>query len=68
MLHQSNAGIKGGYLAAVRFDGSGETGQHNGFHIGVYGESFIGKLFYPTNYCILNKATKLKMLMVRLQN
>jgi hypothetical protein len=37
-VHQSNAGIKGGITAAVRFDGSGETGQRNGFHIGVYGE------------------------------
>jgi hypothetical protein len=45
-VHQSNAGIKGGYnLAAVRFDGSGETGQRNGFHIGVYGESFISESF-----------------------
>jgi opacity protein-like surface antigen len=45
-VHQSNAGIKGGYnLAAVRFDGSGETGQRHGFHIGVYGESFISESF-----------------------
>jgi hypothetical protein len=68
-VHQSNAGIKGGYnLAAVRFDGSGETGQRHGFHIGVYGESFISESFsINPNYCILNKATKLKMLMVRLQ-
>ncbi|CAM3089649.1 porin family protein [Flavobacterium frigoris] len=44
--HQSNAGIKGGYnLAAVSFDGDGETGQRQGFHIGVYGESFISESF-----------------------
>lgn len=44
--HQSNAGIKGGYnLAAVSFDGDGETGQRHGFHIGVYGESFISESF-----------------------
>lgn len=43
---QSNAGIKGGYnLAAVSFDGDGETGQRHGFHIGVYGESFISESF-----------------------
>lgn len=43
---QSNAGIKGGYnLAAVNFDGNGETGQRHGFHIGVYGESFISESF-----------------------
>ena len=40
--NKSNAGIKGGYnLAAVSFDGDGETGQRHGFHIGLYGESFI---------------------------
>jgi hypothetical protein len=40
--NRSNAGIKGGYnLAAVSFDGDGETGQRHGFHIGVYGESFF---------------------------
>ncbi|MEZ7498617.1 porin family protein [Flavobacterium sp. Arc3] len=44
--HQSNAGIKGGYnLAAVSFDGDGETGQRHGFQIGVYGESFISESF-----------------------
>jgi hypothetical protein len=43
---KSNAGIKGGYsLAAVNFDGDGETGQRHGFHIGVYGESFISESF-----------------------
>jgi hypothetical protein len=36
-----STGIKGGYnLAAVRFDGDGETEQRR-FHVGVYGESFI---------------------------
>ncbi|MBJ6366932.1 porin family protein [Snuella sedimenti] len=40
--HKSNAGIKGGYnLAAVSFDGNTETGQRHGFHIGLYGESFL---------------------------
>ena len=43
---KSNAGIKGGYsLAAVSFDGDGETGQRHGFHIGIYGESFISESF-----------------------
>ena len=41
-----NGGIKGGYnLAAVSFDGDGETEQRHGFHIGVYGESFISESF-----------------------
>ena len=44
--HKSNGGIKGGYnLAAVSFDGDGETGQRHSFHIGVYGESFISDSF-----------------------
>lgn len=43
---KSNAGIKGGYnLAAVNYDGNGETGQRHGFHVGVYGESFISESF-----------------------
>ncbi len=42
--HKYNGGIKGGYnLAAVSFDGEGETDQRHGFHIGVYGESFISE-------------------------
>ena len=45
-IPKSNGGIKGGYnLAAVSFDGDGETGQRHGFHIGVYGESFISESF-----------------------
>lgn len=41
-----SGGIKGGYnLAAVSFDGNGETDQRHGFHIGVYGESFISESF-----------------------
>lgn len=45
-VHKSNAGIKGGYnLAAVSFDGDGETDQRHSFHIGVYGESFISQSF-----------------------
>jgi len=44
--HKSNAGIKGGYnLAAVSYDGQGETGQRHGFHIGVYGEEFLSQNF-----------------------
>lgn len=40
---KSKAGIKGGYnLSAVSFDGDSETAQLHGFHIGFYGESFIG--------------------------
>jgi hypothetical protein len=43
---RSNGGIKGGYnLAAVSFDGNGETDQRDGFHVGVYGESFISESF-----------------------
>lgn len=46
MSHKSNAGIKGGYnLAAVNYDGQGETGQRHGFHIGVYGEEFLSQNF-----------------------
>jgi hypothetical protein len=45
-VHKSNAGIKGGYnLAAVSFDGDGETDQRHSFHVGVYGESFISESF-----------------------
>ncbi len=41
---QSNAGIKGGYnLAAVNFDGDGETGQRHSFHVGVYVEEFLSE-------------------------
>ncbi|TRX16320.1 porin family protein [Flavobacterium franklandianum] len=44
--HKSNAGIKGGYnLAAVNFDGQGETEQRHSFHIGVYGEEFLSDSF-----------------------
>jgi hypothetical protein len=53
-VHQSNAGIKGGYnLAAVRFDGSGETGQRNGFHIGVYSHSLV-KAFLSTRTIVFS--------------
>ncbi|MDY7393711.1 porin family protein [Aureibaculum sp. 2210JD6-5] len=39
---ESNIGIKGGYnLAAVSFDGEGETGQRHSFHAGFFGESFL---------------------------
>jgi hypothetical protein len=43
---KSNGGIKAGYnLAAVSFDGDGETEQRSGFHIGFYGESFLSESF-----------------------
>ncbi|MGA9638251.1 porin family protein [Flavobacterium sp.] len=43
---KSNIGIKGGYnMASVNFDGDGETEQRHGFHIGLYGESFINDNF-----------------------
>ena len=46
MMQKSNAGIKGGYnLAAVNFNGNGETGQRQGFHVGVYAEEFINESF-----------------------
>ena len=40
------AGIKGGYnVSSVSFDGNSETAKLHGFHIGVYGESYIGEYF-----------------------
>lgn len=43
--HESNAGIKAGYnLSSVRADNGSETNHKSGFYLGVYGESFIGKL------------------------
>lgn len=40
----ANFGIKGGYnLAAVSFDGEGETGQRHGFNVGLYAESFFNE-------------------------
>ena len=45
-VNTSNFGIKGGYsLAAVSYDGDTETGQRHGFHLGIYGESFISEAF-----------------------
>ncbi|WP_248722241.1 porin family protein [Seonamhaeicola sp. ML3] len=42
---KSNAGLKLGYnLAAVSYDGETETGQRNGFHAGLYGESFLSEV------------------------
>ncbi|MDA0177258.1 MULTISPECIES: porin family protein [Mesoflavibacter] len=42
---KSTAGIKGGYnLAAVSYDGEGETGQRSGFHVGVFGESYLSNV------------------------
>ncbi|TMM30390.1 PorT family protein [Polaribacter aestuariivivens] len=44
--NKSTAGIKGGYnLSSVSFDGNSETAKLHGFHIGFYGESYIGKHF-----------------------
>ena len=44
--NKSTAGIKGGYnVSSVSFDGTSETAKLHGFHIGVYGESYIGKYF-----------------------
>lgn len=41
--NKSTAGIKGGYnLSSVSFDGTSETDKLHGFHIGFYGESYIG--------------------------
>jgi hypothetical protein len=42
--NKATAGIKGGYnVSSVSFDGTSETAKLHGFHIGVYGESYIGK-------------------------
>ncbi|AUC21575.1 hypothetical protein BTO15_05415 [Polaribacter sejongensis] len=42
--NKATAGIKGGYnMSSVSFDGSSETDRLHGYHIGIYGESFIGK-------------------------
>lgn len=42
--NQFNAGIKGGYnLSAVSFDGDSETDQLHGFHVGIFGESFVSE-------------------------
>lgn len=39
---KSHTGIKGGYnLSSVSYNGEGETDQRNGFHVGIYGESFL---------------------------
>ena len=42
--NKATAGIKGGYnVSSVSFDGTSETAKLHGFHLGVYGESYIGK-------------------------
>jgi hypothetical protein len=42
--NKATAGIKGGYnLSSVSFDGVSETAKLHGFHIGIYGESYLGK-------------------------
>lgn len=44
--NKATAGIKGGYnVSSVSFDGTSETARLHGFHIGVYGESYLGKYF-----------------------
>jgi hypothetical protein len=44
--NKATAGIKGGYnLSSVLIDGASQTTKLHGFHIGVYGESYIGKYF-----------------------
>jgi hypothetical protein len=44
--NKATAGIKGGYnLSSVIIDGASQTTKLHGFHIGVYGESYIGKYF-----------------------
>ena len=44
--NKATAGIKGGYnLSSVSFDGTSETSKLHGFHIGFYGESYIGNHF-----------------------
>ncbi len=41
--NKSTAGIKGGYnMSSVSFDGTSETDKLHGYHIGIYGESYIG--------------------------
>jgi hypothetical protein len=43
---KATAGIKGGYnLSSVIIDGASQTTKLHGLHIGVYGESYIGKYF-----------------------
>ena len=44
--NKATAGIKGGYnLSSVIIDGAFQTTKLHGFHIGVYGESYVGKYF-----------------------
>lgn len=43
---KATSGIKGGYnISSVSFDGNSETEKLHGYHIGIYGESYIGKYF-----------------------
>ncbi|MFD0963773.1 porin family protein [Pseudofulvibacter geojedonensis] len=42
----SRFGIKGGYnLASIKTDSNGTTDNRHGFHIGIFGESFISDFF-----------------------
>jgi hypothetical protein len=44
--NKATAGIKGGYnLSSVIIDGASQTTKLHGFHLGIYGESYIGKYF-----------------------
>ncbi len=43
--NKSNIGLTGGYnLSSVRTDNGSEANHKSGFYIGLYGESFVGKL------------------------
>jgi hypothetical protein len=44
----------------VSFDGNGETDQRDGFHVGVYGESFISDSFLSSLRCILQQGYIIK--------
>lgn len=42
--NKSTAGIKGGYnQSSVSFDGTSETEKLHGFHIGFFGETYVGE-------------------------
>ena len=42
--NKATVGIKGGYnVSSVSFNGTSETERLHGFHIGIYGESYLGK-------------------------
>lgn len=42
--NKATVGIKGGYnVSSVSFNGTSETERLHGFHIGIYGESYLSK-------------------------